>query len=88
VVLRNGREIGRAKAVFGIPDKKVGSHVYLAREGAPEGLLFGHHWHGVAMPGHMGDDGAAPDPQAIREIAVSEGFRNLLAKVVRPVRLC
>jgi hypothetical protein len=48
------------------------------------GLLFGHHWHGVAMPGHTGDDGAATDHQTIREMTVSEHFRNLLAKEVRP----
>jgi hypothetical protein len=84
VVLRSGREIGRAKVVFRSPDKTLGSHVYVATEGAPGGPLFGHQWHGVAMPGHMGDDGAAPDPQAIREIAVSEEFRSLLAKAVEP----
>lgn len=84
VVLRSGREIGRAKVVFRSPDKTLGSHVYVATEVAPEGPLFGHQWHGVAMPGHMGDDGAAPDPQAIREIAVSEQFRNLLAREVEP----
>ncbi|MBS1211838.1 MAG: ErfK/YbiS/YcfS/YnhG family protein [Proteobacteria bacterium] len=84
VVLRNGREIGRAKAVFRIPDKKLGSHVYVAKEGSREGQLFGHHWHGVAMPGHLGDDSETPDPHTISEIAISEGFRNQLAKEVRP----
>lgn len=84
VVLRNGREIGRAKAAFRRPDKNLGSHVYVAKEGVHNGQLFGHDWFGVGMPGHLGDGGATPDPEAVREIAVADDFRNLLAKEVRP----
>lgn len=80
LVMRNGMEIGRAKIAITDPKIPFGTHVYIAQEGflpmkhpSAKDLPL-HKWVGMAMPGHMDDEGRAPDPNAINRIHMPEAF--------------
>jgi len=84
LVLRNGVEIGRAKAAFRRPQQPVGSHVFVAKEGAQPGGLLEHQWVGVGLVGHMGDADTRPDAKVVNEVTIPADFRALLAAEIRP----
>lgn len=78
VVLRNGVEIGRAKAQFKDPGKPVGTQVLVARESADASLQ----WISVGIPGHMDTAGTLPDPNAVQRIVMPPDFQQVLLPLI------
>lgn len=75
VVLRNGKEIGRSRAVI---DDHVGTHVaslHIGSDGKP-------HWFLVGVPGHEGEANHAIDAMALDRLRLPDGFyRRLMSKI-------
>ena len=78
VVLRNGVEIGRAKAQFKDPAKPVGTQVLMAQgtgDTQPQ-------WINVGIVGHLDEAGTLPDPQAVQRIVMPPDFQQLLLPLI------
>ena len=71
VVLRNGREIARARAHI---EDFAGTHVAVLQKD-PDGT---HHWTLIGVPGHEGEEGTSLDPTAFDRLRLPEGFRQML----------
>ena len=72
VVMRNGQEIGRARAVI---DDHLGTHVatrHVGKDGKP-------HWVLIGVPGHQGDANHVVDAMALEKLRLPEGFYDQLA---------
>lgn len=72
VVLRNGKEVGRAKATI---DDHIGTHVATVHRGK-DGKL---HWVLVGVPGHEGEANHALDAMALERLRLPQGFYDQLA---------
>ena len=71
VVLRNGQEVGRARATI---DDHIGTHVATVHQGR-DGKL---HWLLVGVPGHEGEANHALDAMALERLRLPKGFYELL----------
>nr|WP_298897878.1 L,D-transpeptidase [uncultured Altererythrobacter sp.] len=75
VVLRNGKEVGRAKATI---DDHLGTHVatvHRGKDGKP-------HWVLVGVPGHEGEANHVLDSMALERLRLPKGFYEQLAPKV------
>jgi len=71
VVLRNGAEVGRARAVI---DDHLGTHVatlHTGSDGKP-------HWVLIGVPGHEGEANHALDALALQRLRLPSGFHQVL----------
>jgi len=78
VVLRNGKEIGRSRAV--IDDDDPGSHVITlmtGKDGKPR-------WVYVGLPGHADDAGRALDEATINRVRLPRGFYAGVKAALKP----
>ncbi|MBS7668726.1 L,D-transpeptidase [Croceicoccus gelatinilyticus] len=75
VVLRNGQEVGRARAQI---DDHLGTHVatlHTGKDGKP-------HWVLIGVPGHEGEANHALDAMALHKLRLPSGFHQLLKERV------
>lgn len=75
VVLRNGQEVGRARAQI---DDHLGTHVatlHTGKDGKP-------HWVLIGVPGHEGEANHALDAMALHKLRLPAGFHQLLKERV------
>ncbi|MCC6940477.1 MAG: L,D-transpeptidase [Novosphingobium sp.] len=78
VVLRNGIEIGRARAE--VPNDDFASHAYhFSAEADGHGK-----WIVAALPGHQGEADHVLDPWLASRIRMPEGFHQAISQVIRP----
>jgi hypothetical protein len=85
IVLRNGVEIGRARAAVHGDERAFGAHVFVVREPAPGSPASAQpQWIGVAIPGHEDDAGRAPAAQAMARVGLPPSFRGLVAPLLVP----
>jgi hypothetical protein len=84
VVLRNGVEIGRARATVHGEDRAFGAHVFVVREPPGSPATAPPQWIGVAIPGHEDDAGRAPAAQALARVALPAEFRASIAPLLVP----
>lgn len=75
VAIRNGQEIGRARAVI---DDHIGTHVATMHRGK-DGKL---HWVLVGVPGHEGEANHALDAMALERLRLPKGFYEQLSSKV------
>jgi rhodanese-related sulfurtransferase len=75
VVLRNGQEVGRARAVI---DEHFGTHVATLHRGE-DGRS---HWILVGVPGHSGEANHVLDAMVFERLRMPQGFYDILAKQV------
>ena len=81
VVLRNGREIGRARISVRDPSVPLGTHTFVLRE-APQDAEPA--WVAVAMPGHLGDAGWVLSHEAAARVDVPQGFARAVSLLLAP----
>jgi hypothetical protein len=84
VVLRNGIEIGRSRALIRDPGRPLGTRVLVAMDGGEAGNSIGHRWHSVDILGHTDDLKTAPAADITQRITLPAGFSALLAPLVAP----
>lgn len=75
VVLRNGQEVGRARAQI---DDHLGTHVatlHTGKDGKP-------HWVLIGVPGHEGEANHALDAMALHKLRLPAGFHQMLKERV------
>ena len=77
VVLRNGREIGRAPAV--IDERVVGTHAYVLDTGGADGR-----WSRIDLPGDTAETAATARDLSWRAIEMSGTFRDRLLQAAVP----
>jgi hypothetical protein len=82
VVLRNGIEIGRSRALIREPERPLGTRVLVAKEGGESGKNIGHRWHSVDILGHMDDLKTAPTADITQRITLPAEFTAALAPMV------
>lgn len=78
VVLRNGQEIGRARAV--LPNNDFETHV-LTYARLPDGRL---RWVFAGVPGHDGEKGQPLDSSILNELRLPEKFLHSLNAIIAP----
>ena len=76
VVMRNGQEIARSRAVL---DDHLGTHVATLQRGSDGGL----HWILVGVPGHEGEANHPLDALALNRLRLPEQFRQRLRNEIQ-----
>lgn len=71
IVMRNGHEVGRARAVI---DDHIGTHVATLHKGS-DGKP---HWVLIGVPGHEGEANHALDAMALHRLRLPSGFHQML----------
>jgi hypothetical protein len=81
LVLRNGVEIGRARATISDPGKPLGTHTFVMRQqpGAAQPT-----WMAVAMPGHFDEAGRVLSHEAAARVTMPEGFAYAVSLLMEP----
>lgn len=78
LVLRNGKEIGRAKVAIRDPEQPLGTHAFVMLEGP------GARWIAVGLPGHAGADAPPLDPAHVARTSLPPAFANAVSAVLAP----
>jgi L,D-transpeptidase-like protein len=90
IVLRNGIEIGRAQLVVIDPQKPLGTHAFIVKNGAPQGtsvLLEGaaaRNWMAVAMPGYRDAEGSDLSHVVGGRLRIPQDFARLVYPLLVP----
>ncbi len=71
LVYRDGVEIGRARLTLRDPGRPLGTHVFTAIDGGPDGAP---RWSAVGIPGHAGDDARPLDPDEAKRVTIPPAF--------------
>jgi hypothetical protein len=90
LVLRNGKEIGRAKVAIRDPERPLGTHAFVMLEGAGAGddrdapAAPGARWIAVGLPGHAETDAQPFDPSHVARTSLPPAFANAVSGVLAP----
>jgi hypothetical protein len=90
IVLRNGVEIGRSRAVFTDAGQPIGTHAFIVKAGTGAGesaILKGavaRNWMAVAMPGYADDAGASLSAVVASRLHLPQDFARELYAVLEP----
>lgn len=90
IVLRNGVEIGRSRAVFTDADQPIGTHAFIVKAGTGTGesaILKGaaaRNWMAVAVPGYADDAGAGLSAVVGDRMHLPQDFARQLYDLLEP----
>ncbi len=81
VVLRNGKEIGRARIDITDPDRPLGTHAYTVLAGGNDAAP---RWHAVGLPGHAAESQGVQDQDAINRVRLPKALTRELYPLLKP----
>ena len=81
IVLRNGKEIGRAKIGIENRGKPLGTHAYTVLAG---GDSQHPRWHAIGLPGHAAESGDGHDEDAVERLRMPRDLTSRLYPLLEP----
>jgi hypothetical protein len=81
IVLRNGKEIGRAKLGIENAGEPLGTHAYTVLAGRD---TKHPRWHAVGLPGHAAESGGGHDEDAIERLRMPRELTSRLYPLLEP----
>lgn len=81
VVLRNGKEIGRARIDIKDPGRPLGTHAYTVLAGGNGGSP---RWHAIGLPGHARESKGMLDKDALDRIRMPKALTHQLFPLLKP----
>ncbi|KAF1708357.1 L,D-transpeptidase [Pseudoxanthomonas sacheonensis] len=90
IVFRNGVEIGRAQIEVRNPEKPLGTHVYIIKDGVVPGFnpqlpgLPLPKWTAIGVPGNASESGAVLDAAAVDRIVLPDAFAREIYPLLQP----
>jgi hypothetical protein len=81
IVLRNGKEIGRARIGIEEPERPLGTHAYTVLAGDGPGHA---RWSAIGLPGHAAESGGQHDDDAYRRVRLPGELSREIAPLLAP----